>query len=364
MADSPQSIPLEAFHRQRGARFVPFAGWSMPVQYTGIIQEHLAVRQKAGIFDVSHMGEIALSGRDAVSYLNALLTQRFEDLQPGASRYALMCDPLGGVVDDLIVYCLAPDEFMICVNAGNRAKDFAWMLSHADGRDLVLEDQSDQFGLLAVQGPLAAEWISPLLPDGDSLPARFHHCRTHLAGVPVLLSRTGYTGEDGFELYLSSGDMEKVALALEARGQALGLACVFCGLGARDSLRLEAGYPLYGHEISETIDPLTAGLGWTIKWKKAGGFVGQSALESKRAAGLARKLVFFKLEDRRIGRQGEKLWHGNEAVGEVLSGSYSPLIEKAIGSALVATDAAGLELELRLRGQPSKVQIARPPLHL
>jgi aminomethyltransferase len=365
MQETLKTVPLAPFHAERGARFVPFAGWNMPVQYTSIIQEHLAVRQRVGLFDVSHMGEFLLSGPQAVDFLNYLLTNDYQDLTPGCSRYSMMGTPEGGVVDDLIVYRLDEDRFLICVNASNADKDFAWMQSHAGGFNIVLENQSDQWGLLALQGPDSAAFLAPLIPSCDlSKLQRFQHRQVELAGVTLWLSRTGYTGEDGFELFTPVAGLSAVANAIAERAKALGLPDFYCGLGARDSLRLEAGYPLYGHELSNELDPLTAGMGWTVKLAKPQDFIGKAALSAKKAAGLSERVVFYYLEDRRIARQDEPVWQGTETVGRVLSGTFSPVLGRAIGSALIRSDALKSgSVEVRLRGQSFPLVIAKPPLH-
>lgn len=359
-----QEIPLRSFHAERGARFVPFAGWNMPVQYTSILQEHLAVRQSVGLFDVSHMGEILLEGSDAVKFLNYLLTNDYSNLNVGASKYSMMCYPDGGVVDDLIVYRLDDQRYLVCVNASNCTKDFGWMQRHAEGFDVRLEDASARYALLALQGPRAAELLQPLV-DGYDLDAlkRFHHANASVAGVEVLLSATGYTGELGFELYIAADTALAVAEALHERALEMQLSDFYCGLGARDSLRLEAGYPLYGHEISESIDPLTAGLGWTVKFKKPDDFIGRSALAKLKEEGLDRQVCFFKLGDRRIARQGETVWRGDQPVGEVCSGTFSPIAGVAIGSMWVRSmNANSGGLEVRLRGKVFPVELVKPPI--
>jgi len=359
-----KNIPLQSFHENKGARFVPFAGWNMPVQYTSIIQEHMAVRKAVGLFDVSHMGEILLSGDQCVEFLNHLLTNDYSGLEIGASKYSMMCYEDGGVVDDLIVYRLEDKYFLICVNASNCEKDFEWMQKQAAAFDVVLKDKSDDFALLAIQGPRALEFMEPLVGRFDlkSL-KRFHHEFVEINEVKVLLSATGYTGEDGYELYIPADEADKVAGFIAARAGAMGLQDFYCGLGCRDSLRLEAGYPLYGHEISDKIDPITACLGWTVKFKKEGDFVGKDALQARKSEGTAQKVKFFKLSDRRIARQGEAVWSGDNQVGEVLSGTFSPVAGVAIGSMLIDVDALeATNLEVRLRGKPFALEIVKPPI--
>lgn len=352
MTDSSiQHLQLEEFHKVRGARFVPFAGWHMPVQYSSIIQEHMTVRKRAGLFDVSHMGEVRVAGKDALRYLNHLLTNAFDSLQAGRSRYALMCYPDGGVVDDLIVYRLEGNEYLACVNASNRMKDVAWMQEHASGFEVEVEDQSDRWGLLALQGPDSEGVLQGIVHAPLTGLKRFAHLRASLAGVECLISRTGYTGGDGFEIYFDVSSGLDVICAIDARAEVLTIPDFYCGLGCRDSLRLEAGLPLYGHEISESIDPITAGLEWAVKLGKANGFIGSDALAKRKAAGLSERVIYYTLDDRRIAREGDKVFQGDQEVGRVLAGSYSPVSGKAIGSALVGVDAVRSgSLQVNLRG--------------
>ena len=303
MTDSAKNIPLQAFHQQNGARFVNFGGWNMPVQYTSILEEHRVVRQKAGLFDVSHMGEFFLSGSQSATFLDRLLVNRVGQLPVGKALYSPMCDSMGGVVDDLIVYCLAQDHYLVCVNASNRDKDFAWMQArmHEWKLSVELEDRSDDYALLALQGPLAAEILTALGWTVSEL-KRFWHKEFRFNDESVRVCRTGYTGEDGFEIYSSPATAEKLASALLQCGQPMGLQ--LCGLGARDSLRLEAGLPLYGHELSEDISPLMAGLAWTVKFDKAEDFMGKSALASQKEKGLSHQVIHFTLAGKRIAREG------------------------------------------------------------
>ncbi len=360
-----KSIPLQSFYEQKGARFVDFAGWNMPVQFTSIIKEHEAVRKRVGLFDVSHMGEIIVTGEGSIDYLNYLLTNDFTNLAPGNSKYTMMCYEDGGVVDDLIVYALEPHKYLLCVNASNCDKDFAWMQQHATNFEVDLSNVSEDYALLALQGPMAAEFLLPLQQSTLDDLGRFAHIETELAGVEVILSRTGYTGEDGFEIYIPANTAESVLNALDERAQELELEDFYCGLGCRDSLRLEAGYPLYGHEIDSEIDPIRAGLGWTVKLNKADDFRGKSSLSDLKTSYPRKVVHFYKIEDRRIARQGESVYQGDSVVGRVLSGTYSPITGGAIGSLIlddVSTTPEGLTVELR--GKSLDLKITRPPLHL
>lgn len=349
--------PLFAFNQRHGARFVDFGGWEMPVQYRSILEEHRAVRQRAGLFDVSHMGEVEVMGPEAVRFLDHLVTNDVSKLFPGRVLYSTMCQPDGGVVDDLIIYCRGAQDFLVCVNASNIEKDVAWITRHAAGFDCTVRDRSDDFALLAIQGPASGAILQPLT-NADLGALKYYHCIPGtVAGAECLVARTGYTGENGYELFCRPADAEPLASSLLAAGQPHGLE--LAGLGARDSLRLEAGYPLYGHEISERISPLQAGLGWVVKLDKAADFIGREALRAQKAAGSVRRIIFFKTGDRRIVRAGTTVVDATGPVGEVVSGTLSPLLNEAIGSALVASGAG--ELAVDVRGTVIKLTPVKPP---
>ena len=352
--------PLRDWHAAHGARLVDFAGWEMPVQYRSILEEHKAVRRTAGLFDVSHMGEVRVEGTDATRFLNHLVTNDVSKLFPGRVLYSPMCYGNGGVVDDLLVYMLAPEKYFLCINAGNIAKDVAWIREHAKGFDVKIDDVSDDFGLLAVQGPRAAEIVQSLTGAKLGAVKYYHFVEAPVAGFHCLVSRTGYTGEDGFELYVSATDTVALADALLEAGKTRGLE--LAGLGARDSLRLEAGYPLYGHEITAEISPLTAGLGWTVKLEKGADFTGRAALLTEKQNGAPNKVVFFKTGDRRIVRADTPVLGPDGAtVGRVLSGTLSPILNEAIGSALMQSAAAAQELTVDIRGAKLNLQLVKPP---
>lgn len=352
--------PLRDFHAANGARLVDFAGWEMPVQYRSILEEHKAVRRAAGLFDVSHMGEVDVRGPQAAAFLDHLVTNDVSKLYPGRVLYSPMCYSNGGVVDDLLVYMRAPNDYFLCINAGNIAKDLAWLREHAAGYDVTVTDRCADYALLAVQGPAAAQIVQSLTETKLDEIKYYHFAEGTVAGVPCLISRTGYTGEDGFELYHSSGQATTLAMALLEAGKPHGLE--LAGLGARDSLRLEAGYPLYGHEITAEISPLTAGLGWTVKLTKSSDFIGRDALRSEKEQGGVQQVVYFKTGDRRIVRQDTPVLtaHGSLA-GRVLSGTLSPILNEAIGSALVdrASVVAGLQVDIR--GTKINLQLVKPP---
>lgn len=332
----------------------------MPVQYRSILEEHKAVRRTAGLFDVSHMGEVDVKGPEALRFLNHLVTNDVVKLFPGRVLYSPMCYPTGGVVDDLLVYMRAPEDYFLCINAGNIDKDVAWLFEQAKGFDVKLTDRSSDYALLAIQGPSALAIVQSLTGAKLDLIGYYHFAEGTVAGVQCIISRTGYTGEDGFELYHPAGDAVALAEAVVKAGEVYGLELT--GLGARDSLRLEAGYPLYGHEITADISPLTAGLGWTVKLDKGADFIGRAALLAEKANGALNKVVFFKTGDRRIVRADTPVLGADGAVvGKVLSGTLSPVLNEAIGSALVTTAAATGALAVDIRGTLINLQLVKPP---
>jgi len=352
--------PLRDFHVAHGGRLVDFAGWEMPVQYRSILEEHKAVRRAAGLFDVSHMGEVDVRGPAAGRFLNHLVTNDVAKLFPGRVLYSPMCYPTGGVVDDLLVYMRGADDYFLCINAGNIDKDLAWIREQAAAFDVTITDRSADYALLAVQGPQAAAIVQSLTGAKLGLVKYYHFSEATVAGVHCLASRTGYTGEDGFELYHAAADAPALASALLEAGTPRGLE--LAGLGARDSLRLEAGYPLYGHEITADISPLTAGLGWTVKLDKGADFVGRAALAAEKQQGGAHQVVFFKTGDRRIVRAETPVLDATgTVVGRVLSGTLSPLLNEAIGSALVSAPAARQALAVDIRGTRLALQLVKPP---
>jgi len=356
--------PLYGFHQDHGARLVPFAGWEMPVQYTTILDEHRAVRERAGLFDVSHMGEALVSGPQAESFLDYLLPNKIAGAPIGKGVYSPMCHPNGGVVDDLIAYRLRQNEFLLCINAANAEKDLRWIKSHASNFNVEVEDVSDHYAQLALQGPRAMEILNAVAapPDGKELKVkRFRLVETELAGVPCLICGTGYTGEDGVEIYCHTGHARQLAELIVQAGEPHGLA--LAGLGARDSLRLEAGLPLYGHELADDISPLEGGIAWTVKISKPGDFIGKDALARQQAEGAPRKIVFFTMDDKRIAREGALVFSGEAEVGRVVSGTKSPILNQPIGSALVQTTADESTLEVDIRGKRYPLNVKKPPLH-
>ncbi len=352
--------PLRDFHMAHGAKLVDFAGWEMPVQYRSILEEHRAVRGAAGLFDVSHMGEVDVAGPGAGAFLNRLVTNNVARMTPGRVLYSPMCHPDGGALDDLLVYMRGPGDYFLCINAGNTESDLGWIRSEASGFDVAVTDRSAACALLAVQGPRAAAIVQSLTDARLDAVKYYHFTEGLVAGVRCVVSRTGYTGEDGFELYHPAERAPALAEALLSAGRPHGLE--LCGLGARDSLRLEAGFPLYGHELTREISPLAAGLGWTVKFDKDGDFSGRAALALEKRDGSPRKVVFFRTGDRRIVRPGSPVAGPDGAVvGRVLSGTLSPILSEAIGTALVAAPAAAAALRVEVRGEPVDLRLVKPP---
>ncbi|MDE0886007.1 MAG: glycine cleavage system aminomethyltransferase GcvT [Myxococcota bacterium] len=355
--------PLYARHVELGARMVDFAGFAMPVQYDSIKNEHRAVRETAGLFDVSHMGQIHLSGKTALESAQRLLTCRVDTLEVGQVRYGLLCNSDGGCVDDVTVYREGPSEFMLCVNASNIEKDRDWI---RDG--LVpgseIRDRSSETGLLAIQGPKSAELLDRLCHAGEepnpSALGRFRFSAYTTQAGPVLISRTGYTGSDGFEIYLPAEVSRALFDLLLETGQADGL--VPAGLGARDTLRLEAALPLYGHELDDTTSPLEAGLARFVK-RKQGGFIGHEAIEAREKQGRSRQLVGFELLERGIARADYPIVSGGRQVGRVTSGAPSPSLGTSIGLGYVPPEnaAPGTELAIEIRKKNVKARIVTTP---
>ncbi len=353
--------PLHDVHVKAGARMVPFGGWEMPVQYTGIVDEHRAVRRAVGLFDISHMGEFEIAGPEALGIVQRLCTNDASSLAVGQVQYSLLCYPAGGIVDDLTLYRLAADRFMLTVNAANIDKDWSWVTEHGGGPSRW-RNVSGETGLLAVQGP-KAEGLVQRLADGDVTRLPYYHfTRGAVAGVVTLISRTGYTGEDGFELYVPATRAEDLWHALLEAGRADGIQPV--GLGARDTLRLEMKFALYGNDIDETTNPLEAGLGWVVKPAK-GDFIGRAAIEALRARGVTRKLVGFEMIEPSVARHGYRLLKDGAAVGVVTSGSFGPAVEQYIGMGYVpaALSAVGCELDVEIRGKPHRARVVRTPFY-
>jgi aminomethyltransferase len=364
----PASAPLKktalhATHVALGARMVPFAGWDMPVEYSGISAEHLAVRAAAGLFDVSHMGEIEIAGKDALAVVQRISSNDASRLQVNQAHYAALTTPDGTFVDDMLVYRFAPSHFLLVVNSSNVDKDYEWIASHAkQAGDAAIVNSSDRYALIAVQGPKAKAIVQSL--TGIDLSAIKYYWFAHgeIAGVRGSVSRTGYTGEDGFEIFCPPAMAPRVWDALLTAGAGDGL--IPCGLGARDTLRLEAAMRLYGNDIDDTTTVLEADLGWIIGWKKDG-YLGQQALQRQKESGVTRKLVGFAMIDRAIARHGHAVMNGDEKIGNVTSGTQTPFLKKAIGMAYVPSHMTGLgtELEIDIRGRRARAIVVELPFY-
>ncbi len=347
--------PLTAWHRAHGGRLVDFAGWEMPVQYEGVLAEHTAVRERVGIFDITHMGEILVEGPAAEGWLDGLATNRVAGIAAGKVVYTAMCRPGGGVLDDMLVYRLAAERWLVVCNAVNREKIVAWLAERRPDAGVTLADASDRTGLVAVQGPAAADLVGRLeglRPLADRVAGLdfYTALTTSVAGAEWVVSRTGYTGERGYEIYLPPAAMAPLWEELLTRGADLGVAPI--GLAARDTLRFELAYCLYGHELSEEITPLEAGIGWAVKLKK-GDFVGREALRRQKEAGVPRRLIGLEVEGRAIARQGAPVRSSGLPAGVVTSGNFSPTLRTSLALALVAAEAAGpWEVEVRGRVLP------------
>lgn len=347
-------------HVSLGAKMVPFAGYMMPVQYSGILDEHRTVRNSVGVFDVSHMGEFEIRGADAVSFLNRMTTNNVARLEVGQVHYSSMLYDNGGIVDDLLVY-RCENHLMAVVNAANITKDFKWLEQHIEG-DVRIDDVSDCVTLMAVQGPDAAKLVVAIAEDTVQDISYYHFREGNVAGVPAMISRTGYTGEDGFELYVSRDYSEQLWDALFETGKQYGIKPV--GLGARDSLRLEVCFLLYGNDMDQTTNPVEAGLGWIVKSKKKGGFIGKEPVIEARTRP-KRKLVGFVLKEKGIARQHAVVYRNGARVGEVTSGGYSPMRDQVVGLAYLDLphDATGTPIEIDIRGRRCRAEVVDTPFY-
>ncbi len=356
----PSRTPLYEVHVRSGARIVDFAGWEMPVQYAGILEEHEAVRKRAGLFDVSHMGEVVFRGPGALASLNRLFTNDLGKIVDGQAQYGCVCRETGGIVDDVVVYRRSATDLLVCVNAGNRRKDFEWLRDHAAGA--AVTNESDDWAQLALQGPLSPSILSRLTPLDLQRLRSFRFADAEVAGVRCTVARTGYTGEDGFELFCPSKDGPRLWAALMEAGKPEGL--VPCGLGARDSLRLEMAYRLYGSDMDDSTTPLEAGLAWVVKLDK-GDFLGREAMQRQKEAGLARKLVGFVLTDVGIPRHGYDALQDGKKVGVVTSGTRSPSLKISIGLAYVppALAAEGSTFAVDIRGRAAAAKVVKTPFY-
>ena len=354
--------PLYPLYTKYGAKVVEFGGWEMPVQFSSILKEHEAVRTRVGLFDVSHMGEFSCVGPGAMSFLQELVTNDVFKLVPGRAMYSPMVNASGTTVDDLLIYCFTPTEFWIVVNAGNIDKDWQWMNSLANHHEVTLRDISSQTALLALQGPLAQSVLQRFTPVDLSTIRFYRFAKGDVLGVPCVISRTGYTGEDGFELYAPCEAAEKLWSTILADKSAEGV--VPCGLGARDTLRLEATLPLYGHELTEEIGPLEAGLHAFVKLDKES-FVGKDALAKQAKDGLSRRVVGLVVKERGIPRAGYRVFQGDKDIGHVTSGTMSPTLGEPIALAILETPytSVGLNVEIDIRGKRVSATVVETPFY-
>ena len=356
--------PLNATHRAKGARMVEFSGWDMPVEYTGIVDEHMAVRTRAGLFDVSHMGEIEIAGKDALDLVQWITSNDASRLAIGQIQYSALMTDAGTFVDDLLVYRLAADHYLLVVNAGNIVKDHHWIVDQAKARggDAVVVNASSRYALLALQGP-AAESVLQTLTGVPLSEIKYYWLATgEVANARATISRTGYTGEDGFEVFVPPAQAAKVWDAMLSAGRDAGVQA--CGLGARDTLRLEAAMRLYGNDMDDRTTVLEAGLGWIIGWKKPP-FLGAERLREQKAGGLTRKLVPFEVKDRAIARHGYPVLDNGAEVGVVTSGTQTPYLKKAIGFAMVPIEKSslGTRLEIGIRGRAVAAEVVAEPFY-
>jgi len=358
-----KKTPLNARHRASNARMVPFAGWDMPVEYSGVTNEHIAVRTRAGVFDVSHMGEIEIAGKDALAAVQHISSNDASRLAIGQAHYAALTTPDGTFVDDMLVYRMAPAHFMLVINASNIEKDYQWIASQIQGvGEAACVDSSNRYALIAIQGPAAREVLQPLTGVDLGELKYYWFANGEVASALATISRTGYTGEDGFEIFCRPNQADQVWQALLESGRSADV--IPCGLAARDTLRLEAAMRLYGNDIDETTTVLEADLGWTIGWKKPA-FIGHEALREQKARGVTRKIVGFEMVDRGIARHGYPVVRSGEPVGVVTSGTQTPFLKKAIGMAYLPINmtAPGTEFEIDVRGRASKAKVVPLPFY-
>jgi aminomethyltransferase len=354
-----KKTPLNAVEHELGGKMIDFGGWELPVQFTGILDEHQAVRTHAGLFDVSHMGEILVKGPEALALLQKATCNDVSKLEDGRAQYNGLLYPTAGFVDDILIYRMAGDDYFVVVNAANSDKDFEWLLECAKGMDVNVTDASADYAQLALQGPDAEQILQPMTDVDLSSMKYYRFARGKVDGARAIVSRTGYTGEDGFEVYIAPADGPRIFKKLLATGNVTA-----CGLGARDTLRLEAKMALYGNDIDHSTTPLEADLGWIVKLEK-GDFMGRDVLERERAEGPRRKLVGFEMVDRGIGRHGYPIVDGGEEIGVVTSGTHSPTLKRAIGLAYLPLDksAPGTTFTILIRGKEARARVVPTPFY-
>ncbi|HYS52235.1 MAG TPA: glycine cleavage system aminomethyltransferase GcvT [Thermoanaerobaculia bacterium] len=360
MTEEPlKKTPLNAVEHELGGKMIDFGGWELPVQFTGIIEEHQAVRARAGLFDVSHMGEILVKGAEALTLLQRTTCNDVSKLEDGRAQYNGLLYPTAGFVDDILIYRMGKDDYFVVVNAANSDKDFEWLRDCAKGMEVDVTNASNEYAQLALQGPNAEKILQPLTDLDLSAMKYYRFARGKVDGANAIVSRTGYTGEDGFEIYIAPADGPRLFKKFVA-----GSDVTPCGLGARDTLRLEAKMALYGNDIDHSTTPLEADLGWIVKLEK-GDFMGRDVLEREKSEGPKRKLVGFEMIDRGIARHGYPVVAGQEEIGVVTSGTHSPTLKKAIGLAYLPLDksAPGTEFTVLIRGKETRARVVPTPFY-
>ena len=368
MAEKTRRTQLYEFHKDK-AKLTVFAGFEMPLCYEDITPEHLAVRTSVGIFDIGHMGRVLVTGSDSERFLNYVITNDVSRLLPNSAQYTVMCNEDGGVLDDFVMYCLEAEKYLVVPNASNRKKDYNWLVENSAGFKVAIQDVSDDVAMFAVQGPKAEKALQSVSAENLSMIGRFKCANVQLSGVDVFLSRTGYTGEDGFEIFVWDASLAKPEKAVRLWKSILEAGKIFgikpCGLGARDTLRLEAGMCLYGNDLNESTTPLEAALGFVVKFQKES-FIGKETLEKQKIEGIERKRVGVRLMEPGIPRPGHELYtETGEKVGKLTSGTFSPLLKTGIGMGYVQTSAAqeGTSVRVKVRNRLLKGTIAGFPLY-
>jgi aminomethyltransferase len=354
-----KKTPLNSLEHDLGGKMIDFGGWELPVQFSGILEEHEAVRTAAGLFDVSHMGELTVKGPDALALLQRATCNDVSKLEDGRAQYNGLLYPTAGFVDDILVYKMADGDYFVVVNASNQDKDFEWLADCAKGMEAEVRNVGSDYAQLALQGPNAEAILQPLVDTDLSAIKYYRFTRGHVDGVPAIISRTGYTGEDGFELYVAPAESQRIFRKLIEKGGVKP-----CGLGARDTLRLEAKMALYGNDIDETTTPLEADLGWIVKVDK-GDFYGRDVLQRESAEGPRRKLVGFEMAERGIARHGYPVVDGGQEIGVVTSGTHSPTLKKPIGLAYLPPEksAPGTEFMVLIRGRETRARVVPTPFY-
>jgi len=348
-------------HKALGAKLIPFAGWMMPLQYRGIIQEHYAVRRHAGLFDVSHMGEFFVSGKDSTAFLNSLVPQNIEKMESNKVIYCQLTNNEAGIIDDLLIYKISSEKFLLIVNASRLAIDYNWITSNKKDFDVKIEDKSDEYSLIALQGPNSFKIMDKIGFKKENQPEFMHFTNVSLYGCEIFISRTGYTGEDGFELLIKNEDALKIWQKLLKDGEEFNLEPI--GLGARDTLRLEAALPLHGHELDEQTTPIEAGLKWSIPKDKEADYIGKNKISDQLKNGTNKKLIGFELLERGIARSGDKIFLDNKLIGMVTSGTMSPISKISFGIAYINNTnlKIGDTFKIDIRGKLHLAKIVKRP---